>query len=160
MQTSQSGIKFIEANEGFCPIITPDSKGEQIGYGHNLLPGEQVKYAHGITQAEAENLLEWDLSTRFEPAVNRLCSASHSYQPGWFPSQNQFDALVDFCYNEGPGDLAIMMSHGWDSIPVEIPRWCYEKVKGVEVESPGLKDRRLKEVALFNTAPVMSPELD
>ena len=142
LTTSPNGILFIEANEGFVPLISNDNGKQVIGFGHDLLPGDASKYAAGISKADAQTLLARDLSTRFEPAVNRLAPQAN---------QNQFDALVDFCYNLGPGDLATMLHHGFDQVPVQIPAWQYEEQNGVEVKSAGLESRRIKEVELFNT---------
>ncbi len=141
MQTSLNGIAFIEANEGFCPTVRPDNRGPMIGFGHDLQPGET--FPDGITPADAAQLLLNDLHTRFEPAVNRLADPSCT--------QNQFDALVDFCYNLGPGDLATMLHHGWAAVPVQMLAWVYGEIDGVEQKLPGLEARRAKEVALFNS---------
>lgn len=140
MQTSVNGRKFLEANEGLRLSVYNDNGKSAIGYGHDLLPGEV--FPNGITQAQADQLLTQDLSTRFEPAVSRLAPQAN---------QNQFDALVDFCYNLGPGDLATMLHHGFDQVPLHIPAWCYKEVNGVEQKDPGLEARRKKEVVLFNT---------
>lgn len=141
MTTSENGIRFIEQNEGFSGFLYTDNGKEAIGYGHDLLPGES--FPNGISQADAAALLESDLSTRFEPALNALIP------DGVTPTQNQYDALIDFCYNLGPADLATMMHHGWEQIPQQIPAWCYEHVNGVAVVNQDLKNRRAAEVALF-----------
>jgi lysozyme len=93
-----------------------------------------------ITRDAAQALLVKD-AARFEPAVNALIPPDCT--------QNQFNALLDFCYNEGPAALATMMHHGWDQIPVQILAWCYEHVNGVALKVPGLLSRRKKELALF-----------
>jgi lysozyme len=142
MQTSPNGIKFIETNEGFVPLISNDNGRPVIGFGHDLQPWEAIDFVAGINTAEAQSLLIKDLSTRFEPAVNRLAPQAN---------QNQFDALVDFCYNLGPGDLATMLHHGFDQVPNHILAWCYEEENGVEVKSAGLEARRAKELTLFKT---------
>lgn len=138
MKTSQNGLKLIRACEGLCLTVKPDNKGLQIGYGHDLQSGES--YPNGITESQAEALLQADLASRYEPVVNRLAPSAN---------QNQFDALVDFCYNLGPGDLATMLHHGFDQAPKQIPAWCWEEVNGVEQKSAGLEERRAMEVALF-----------
>jgi lysozyme len=140
MRTSINGIRFIEHNEGFRSSVYRDNTKSAIGYGHDLLPGES--FPNGITPQQAANLLIQDLSTKFEPPVNRLAPEAN---------QNQFDALVDFCYNLGPPALATMLHHGLAQVPTQIPAWCYEDVKGVEVKNPDLESRRQSEVQLFNT---------
>jgi lysozyme len=110
MRTSQNGLNLIQASEGLCLTVKPDNKGPQIGYGHDLQPGES--YPNGITESQALALLQADLATRYERAVNPLAPDAN---------QNQFDALVDFCYNLGPGDLATMLNHGFDQVPKQRP---------------------------------------
>ena len=98
MQTSPSGVRFIESNEGLRLSVYKDVAGYQtIGYGHRLVLPES--FPNGVTEPQAARILSQDLSTRFEPAVNRLAPQAN---------QNQFDALVDFCWlNLGPsGSLA------------------------------------------------------
>ena len=136
MQTSQRGLALIMGNEGFSATVYPDAGQEAIGYGHDLLPGEG--FPNGITQDQATAILAHDLATRFEPAVNRLAPQAN---------QNQFDSLVDFCFNLGVGSLEMMLAHGWDEVTEQIPLWCH--VAGVE--NANLKARRAAEIALFNT---------
>jgi GH24 family phage-related lysozyme (muramidase) len=149
MQTSPNGRQFIAGNEGTCLTIKPDNKGPQIGHGHDLTPAEiaygvvyGVPIRNGITNAQADFILQQDLDITCDPAVNRLAPQAN---------QSQFDALSDFCYNLGPGRLATMLHHGFDQATNQIPAWCYEEIDGVEQKSAGLEARRLKEVALFNT---------
>jgi lysozyme len=140
MQTSTDGVLFIENNEGLRLVVYNDKGKPCIGYGHDLLPDE--RFPNGITAAEATTILLNDLRTRFEPPVNRLAP---------WANQNQFDALVDFCFNLGPARLATMLHHGQALVSSEMPHWCYEEVDGVEVESSELLARRKKEAALFNS---------
>lgn len=140
MQTSPNGIAFLEENEGFVDHVYPDNGKSAIGFGHDILPGDL--FPPKITKEEGRATLLKDLSTRFEPAVRRLAPQAN---------QNQFDALVDFCFNLGPGDLATMLHHGFAEAPFNIPAWCYKEVDGVEQKSSTLKARRQKEVVLFNT---------
>jgi GH24 family phage-related lysozyme (muramidase) len=149
MQTSPNGFNFLVSNEGTCLTIKPDNKGPQIGHGHDLTPAEVasgevygIPVRGGITLAQADHILHQDLSATYEPAVNRLAPQAN---------QNQFDALIDFCYNLGPGDLATMLHHGFSQAPVQMPAWHWMEKDGVEVESAALLARRQKEVALFNT---------
>jgi GH24 family phage-related lysozyme (muramidase) len=66
-------------------------------------------------------------------------------------TQNQFDALADFTYNEGARSLAVLLSHGWTEVTTQLPRWCWETVNGVLARSAVLLDRRQKEIAMFDT---------
>lgn len=89
MRTSQKGIDLIKKFEGCrleayrCPagIWT-------IGYGHT----KGVKEGQKITQEQAEELLRDDLRV-YEQAVESCVKVPIN--------QNQFDALVSFCYNCG-----------------------------------------------------------
>jgi GH24 family phage-related lysozyme (muramidase) len=137
MQTSKNGIVFIKANEGFAAEVYTDNGKQAIGYGHDLLPGEE--YPDGITEQEADTLLRKDLRERFEPAVNAVIPATCS--------QNQFDSLCDFCFNLGPGALRTMVAHGWEQVPDQMLRWNYSGGK----PSPALLERREKEVQMFNS---------
>lgn len=93
MRTSQKGIDLIKKFEGCrleaykCPagIWT-------IGYGHT----KGVKDGMIITQEQAEEFLREDLRI-FEQTVESCVKVPLS--------QNQFDALVSFCYNCGSGAL-------------------------------------------------------
>lgn len=98
---SENGIKLLKQLEGLSLHAYPDpatkndpiKKGEPwtIGYGHT----GGVKPNQVITAAEANVLLSADL-VKVENAVNKLVMAPLN--------QNQFDALVIFCYNVGIGN--------------------------------------------------------
>jgi GH24 family phage-related lysozyme (muramidase) len=143
VKTSQTGLTLIETNEGFCATIKPDNIGSQIGFGHDLLPSEIAAgtYSNGITMEGAVQLLITDLTTRFEPTLNRLVPP--------YCTQNQYDACADFIYNEGPRNFATMIHHGWNQVPVQMLAWVYAEENGVLQKVPGLIARRQKEVALF-----------
>jgi len=83
---SSAGIEFIKQNESF--VSTPTNGA--IGYGHEILPGED--WSGGITREQASNLLDQDLIP-VENTINNNVTVSIS--------QNQFDALADFIYNVG-----------------------------------------------------------
>ena len=146
MQTGSAGLDLIKTSEGFRSNVYNDIAGNPtVGYGHKLTQAEIASghFAAGITGAQGETLLLADLAAVYEPAVNRLVDPSCN--------QNQFDALVDFCYNEGPRNFATMMSHGWSSIAGQIPRWVYAEVNGQMQPVQALVTRRQNEVVLFNT---------
>lgn len=93
MKTSQKGIDLIKKFEGCrleayrCPAGV-----WTIGYGHT----KGVQNGLKITQAQAEEFLREDLKV-YEQAVESCVKVPLS--------QNQFDALVSFCYNCGSGAL-------------------------------------------------------
>lgn len=108
MRTSQTGIDFIKLWE--CGGDNPQLRaiklsGEPyytIGYGHY---GKDVLPTATITKAQAEEMLRADL-VQFEKAVTDTCSKYAKF----VPNQNQFDALVSFTYNLGPGNLKQLVS--------------------------------------------------
>lgn len=146
MKTSDAGISFIKRNEGFINHVYNDKGHPAIGYGHDLQPGES--FPNGITEDGADFLLRTkDLPNRYEPATNNALSSIGQASV----TQAQFDALVDFCYNEGDGNLHMMLSHGWDQVPAQLPRWCYARneTTGLMEKNDGLLARRNKEVQMF-----------
>ena len=96
---SQKGLELIKSFEGLslkpyvCPANIPT-----IGFGNTYYPnGQKVKLTDpAITIEKAEELLKFLLVT-YEKAVDSFCRDDIS--------QNQFDALVSFCYNVGTGAL-------------------------------------------------------
>ena len=98
-KTGNEGIELIKTFEGFrsapykCPAGIPT-----IGYGATFYPnGKKVTMADkSITEVEATELLKSMLKS-FEQYVDSYCVDSIT--------QNQFDALVSFCYNLGPANL-------------------------------------------------------
>lgn len=139
MNTSQKGIDLIKSFEGCrlkaykCPagIWT-------IGYGHT----SGVKEGQMITFSMAEQFLKQDLK-RFETSVNNLVTVAIT--------QNQFDALVSFCYNLGAmalksSTLLKKLNNGdYNGAAEEFDRWVY--ANGVKLQ--GLVRRRAAEKELF-----------
>ena len=93
MKISKNGIELIKCFESFsskaCKCLSTE-KYYTIGYGHY---GKDVASDVTITKEEAITLLKKDLIS-FEKKVNKY---NHIYHF----SQNEFDALVSFCYNVG-----------------------------------------------------------
>lgn len=149
---SKEGLSFIKSFEG-CRLTSYDDlqpskvitsyasiKGTlTIGYGHT---GNDVFIGQVITPEQADRLLFDDL-TKFIKYVNN---------PGFVPltmelNQNQFDALVSFCYNCGPINLKSLCSNrNIKEIAEAIPK--YNKSNGKELA--GLVRRRKAEQELFN----------
>lgn len=143
MQTSANGKALIKSSEGFVDHVYNDNGAPAIAYGHRLLPGES--FLDPITEEQGKEILNRDLP-HFEAMVNARVPESCN--------QNQFDALVDFTYNiqNQPKSLEELLAHGWDQVPMQLPRWDKKHLSdGTVVEDKGLKARRLREVALFNT---------
>ena len=93
-----------------------------------------------IDQKAADEFLKKDVA-KFEKAVNAL---KYDF------NQNQFDALVDFAYNCGAGNLLKLTANNTRSIQqisYKIPAYC--KAGGVRLM--GLVKRRNAEKELFDT---------
>ena len=139
MKTSSNGIKLIKEFEG-CDLkatkAVPTEKYYTIGYGHY---GSDVKKGQTITKEEAELLLISDLSY-YEKKVSK-------YNNIYNFNQNEFDALVSFCYNIGNIDqLTSNGKRSRNEIKSAIIK--YNKRGGIVYK--GLTNRRKKELELFN----------
>jgi len=145
MQTDAAGTDFIrnwESPDGPLLTIKPDDGGKlQIGWGHDLRPGEEVEFADGITYDEAVLLNQGDIAES-DAAVNSL---------GWDLNQNQHNALSDFTFECGSGALNQLAAHGQDQVPAQLPRWIYAHVNGVVTKLDGMVKRRAAEVALYQS---------
>ena len=148
LTTSKVGIALITKWEGcrleqyICPAGKPT-----IGIGHVVLRGE--RFPAKITKDFAEQLLVRDLK-QFEQAIYRLVSVPLT--------QNQFDALVCFLFNVGPGGLtntkvqAAVNSKRFADVPAALEAWSKAMVNGQMVTLPGLLARRKAEGELFRRA--------
>ncbi|MAK80511.1 MAG: hypothetical protein CMJ17_01315 [Phenylobacterium sp.] len=139
MKTSQEGKALIKKFEGcelkayLCPAQV-----WTIGYGHTA----GVSEGDVCTQEDADRMLAEDLE-EFEGYVREAVDVPLE--------QNEFDALVAWTYNLGPGNLrsSTMLKKLNDSkfeeVPSEIRRW---NKSGGEVLD-GLVRRREAEALLF-----------
>lgn len=137
MKTSEKGIELIITFEGFCPNATKCLKSEKyytIGFGHY---GKDVKENDTITKSKAVDLLKSDLE-KFEKKVNKYSTYDFT--------QNEFDALVSFCYNVGNIDqLTAKGTRTKKEIADKMLLYCKSGGKVIR----GLQKRREKERALF-----------
>ncbi|MGA2690116.1 MAG: lysozyme [Candidatus Korobacteraceae bacterium] len=140
---SDQGLALTEQFEGLQLTAYQDPVGVwTIGYGHT---GADVQPGLTITQEQASDLLLQDVAGAVA-AVNRLVTVPLT--------QNQFDALVDFTFNVGQGNLASstllreLNAGNTAGAAAQFLVWVY--AKGVEL--PGLVTRRQAEAALFQTA--------
>ena len=101
MKVSKNCLDIIKEFEGFMakPYICSGGKAT-IGYGSTFYrDGKKVTMKDKeITVAEAEILLEFQVN-KFAEGVLKAVSKPLT--------QNQFDALVSFCYNVGLGNFRI-----------------------------------------------------
>ena len=149
MKISQRGIDLIKSNEGLklkaykCPAGV-----WTIGYGFT----KGVYGGMTITEEQAKQMLMNEICTR-EKELNRILDKNHVTV-----NQNQFDALMDWCYNFSPyrlerggsghgatGILSRLIIKDYEGAAKELLRW--NKVGGVSTNS--LTTRRQKDYDLF-----------
>lgn len=145
-KTAKAGIDMIKLFEGFrskpykCPAGIPT-----IGYGATFYPnGKKVTMTDAeITEVQATELLSHMLVS-FEKYVDSYCVDTIT--------QNQFDALVSFCYNLGPANLKastllkkVNANPQDESIRLEFMKW----VKAGGRTLKGLVKRREAEANLY-----------
>lgn len=141
---SKAGVQLIKSFEGcrlkaYKPV--PTETYWTIGWGHY---GCDVKEGMSITQAQADDMLVADLA-KYEAYVNN---------PAYVPvtaqlNQNQYDALVSFCYNCGNGSLQ-QLCKGRTIAQIAENITKYNKGGGNVL--PGLVRRRMAELELYNKA--------
>lgn len=136
--------------EGFAPTAIWDVFAYSYGYGHT---SSDIREGDTITESEAIALFNEDIKV-FDEAVADFATV-HNIEF----TQNEFDALVSFCYNLGAGALKKYEAQDHDLIDMivnkditnkealicEWERYCH--ANGVELA--GLKARRQYEANLF-----------
>lgn len=143
---SKKGIDLIKKYEGFrskpylCPANVPT-----IGFGATFYPdGRKVKLTdEPVNEVIAEVILKKQLE-KFEQYVD-------SYSTDKL-NQNQFDALVSFCFNLGPANLKastllkkVNANPNDPTIKDEFMKW----VKAGGKTLKGLVSRRAEEASLY-----------
>lgn len=172
MEVSYEGLNFIKKHEGAVKIngihvVYDDATGKPvgpngpigyatIGYGHLITKSETtsgkiyifgtpVRYAEGITERQAEDLLDQDL----DKVEDMLTDLDESYNLNL--STNEFDALASFAFNLGTNALKnstllkLLIKGDRDGAAAQFRRW--NRFQGNIL--PGLTRRRLKEEKLF-----------
>lgn len=138
MKISEQGIALIKSFEG-CRLAAykavSTEKYYTIGWGHY---GADVKAGQTITQGEADALFLSD--------VQQFVKYTNHYTASLKLNQNQFDALVSFCYNAGPGTLKKLVS---GRMPEEIAEHFSDYCKSGGKFLKGLVQRRQQEKELF-----------
>jgi lysozyme len=146
MKSSKNAIDLIKSFEGFSskPYMCPASVCT-IGYGTTRYPnGTKISMNDApITEAKALEYLTFDMKA-FERNVDAYCRDDIN--------QNQFDALVSFCYNVGPNALKsstllkkVNINPNNPSIANEFAKWN----KGGGRILKGLVRRRKEEAQLY-----------
>lgn len=140
MKASSKAINLIKQSEKLKLTAYKCPAGVwTIGWGHT----KGVKMGQVITIQEANRMLCEDVAV-CESAVNRLVKSSIN--------QNKFDALVDFVFNLGAGNLAsstllklINNNPNDPAIKAQFMRWVHSGSKVL----PGLVIRRERDVELY-----------
>ncbi len=164
MNISKKGVELLKEYESLKLMPYDDQNPKEklenwneratIGYGHLIIKTEWIKFKDGITKEEAADLKAKDLSM-YIYIVNKYVKPELN--------QNQFDALVIFSYNIGPGAfkrstaLKIINDPNYTSVyyPTLESAWkAFNKdrhpVTGKKFVSNGLVNRRKKEWNLYN----------
>lgn len=152
MKTSENGLNIIKEFEGYgkeLPNGDCTAYQEYLGNGKYDVPTigwgctEGVRMGDVWTRQQAEDALRRELVSK-EQAVERLIKFT--------PSQNQYDALISFTYNEGEGALGpstlLRKANEGDfhGTALEFAKW--NKAQGNVLS--GLVRRRALEAALFS----------
>jgi len=141
LEQSQTGENLTKSFEGYS--LTPYQDGAGVwtdGWGntHGVVP-----HGPAITPDQAEN----DYQSNIASAVDAVNACANTC------TQNQFDALVDFAFNEGNHALAtstLLRLHNagdYAGAAAQFARW---DIAGGEVEE-GLVTRRAAEARLYAT---------
>ena len=140
MKMSSTGVDLIKHFQNCKLTAYQDEKGIwTIGWGHTA----GVKKGDKWTQGKADNTLLNDID-EFEGYVNHYVNVPLT--------QNQFDALVSWTFNLGPGNLksSTMLTKlnekSYDEVPSQMKR-C-NKAGGKVLR--GLERRRNAEAAMFS----------
>lgn len=149
MKITQHGLDLIKSHEGLRLKAYPDpaTGGEPwtIGYGHTSRAGPPAVHpGMVITREQAEEILRRDLR-KFEAEVQRMVKVPLN--------DNQYSALVSFCFNVGPGNLQksgvlrAVNAKQFGAVPARLMQW--NKAAGKVMK--GLTRRRAEEGRLFIT---------
>lgn len=156
-EINAASLELIKRFEGWRDTAYLDAVNVlTIGYGHTSMAGEPVvKSGMKITRAEGEAILRRDL-VKYAKAVEDAVKVPLT--------DNQFGALVSFCYNVGPGNfrsssvLERVNAKRFEDVPIRLLLW--NKAGGKTLA--GLTRRRQAEGDLFkagsaSTAPKPIP---
>jgi GH24 family phage-related lysozyme (muramidase) len=130
----------------------PDVKGNMtIGVGHKLLPGEEKKFANGITDEDVHELLRTDVKTHMLRA--RTYVDSHFGNGAWRnldPIKKQM--LTDYAFNPGLGKFPkftdAVVNNEWEKAYAEMNRYVVLRDAIGNPSEARLLDRR--NIAFYN----------
>lgn len=141
MKTSEVGVEMIKEFEGKRQVAYQDPAGVwTIGYGHT----KGVEKGQLCIEKTCDRFLREDLE-EVEEYIDRLVEVPLT--------QKQYDALVAWTFNLGPGNLSEstmlkkLNAGDYDAVPDEMRRW--NKADGEVLN--GLVRRRDAEATLFSS---------
>lgn len=139
-QVGPNGLALTRYCEGSVDRVYLDPVGIATGgVGHVIRAADgPLKPGDSLSEAQIEKWLQQDLGVA-EAAVN---------DSGLHFTQNQFDALVDFAFNEGSGNLADLLGNA-DGLPATIAQHFVHYTRAGNTHPRGLLTRRLLERDLF-----------
>ena len=159
---SSQGVELIKNFEGFSDKLYNDPAGHcTVGYGTLVHRGNcdgqtsEQPYDSGVTKERAADLLTQEAGG-FAGTINNKVTVPLN--------QNQFDALVSFVYNVGPGNfekstlLKLLNQGKYDAVPAELKKWTKARQNGQLVDLPGLVKRRAAEADLFVKAEAVTAQ--
>ncbi|MGN6710411.1 glycoside hydrolase family protein [Anaerocolumna jejuensis] len=159
-------IKAYETHKKVNGRFVLDNGGQTIGYGHDLLPGED--FSGGLSEQEALDLLIKDLDKKYASIEGYIKSLNSGY--GYNININKFSEneilfLVDFAFNRGAGlverpelkkakkpfsSLAILITAVSEKNGKKIKETLMEETKNTkDVYYEGLKLRRMDEYEIY-----------
>jgi RHS repeat-associated protein len=159
-------IKSYETHKKVKGRFVLDNGGQTIGYGHDLLPGEN--FSAGLSEQEALDLLIKDLDEKYATIEEYIKSLNSGY--GYNIDINKFSEnevlfLVDFVFNRGAGlvqrpklkkakkpfsSLAILIIAVSKKNDKKIKKTLMEETKNTKgVYYEGLKLRRMDEYEIY-----------
>lgn len=177
MELSENGKKFIEQWEGRRAKLYDDATGKTIAHARDAAGNPSI----GIGHLVSKNDTRYDGVTLTDAAIDKLFSEDIAQSVTYINkientvplNQNQFDALVSFIYNIGPGKAFV--KSGLFVLKNGLPSTLYTKLCGLDFSgaaeefpkwinsngkpSEGLRRRRLAEQKLFLT-PVTPEQKD
>jgi len=141
---SSTGLDCIKRWEGLRLQAYQDQAGVwTIGYGHTAAAGKPIPFTDmTITEKEAEALLLRDLK-QYERTVSENVRVDLT--------DNQFAALVSFCFNIGVDSfrkstcLKRLNAGDYNGVPTELMKWVHSGGKRIQ----GLVNRRAAESGLW-----------
>jgi len=142
MKVSQNGIELIKDFEG-CKLKAYKCPAGvwTIGFGNTFyLDGSKVFMGQKISQAEADILL-LKLLPKYEATVDRNIKVA--------VTQNQYDALVSFCWNCGSSDSLFRLVNQKATDEIIHKWWSTHYIMGGGKVLAGLVRRRKVEADLF-----------